>query len=77
MEGPARKKYDNLHDQDQKRFDKQQEEVDEKGFFTLEDGTKSCDAIQKKFKYPKGTKMPEKAVQAYGIYCRDNIEKIM
>tara|TARA_B110000285_G_C15016947_1_gene559525 strand:+ start:529 stop:918 length:390 start_codon:yes stop_codon:yes gene_type:complete len=77
LDEAARKKWDDLHDADVERCEKQQEEINEKGYFTLSDGTKSCDAIQKKFKYPKGTKMPERAQQAYGIYCHENIEKIM
>ena len=45
MDEEARKPFNKLKDLDQERFNRQQEEIDEKGYFTLEDGSKSCDQI--------------------------------
>ena len=77
MDEKAKKKYNDLHDKDQERYDRQVQELETKGYFILEDGSKSTDHAQKKFKYPKGTKMPVKAKESYTIYCEENMEKIM
>ena len=45
MDEEARKPFEKMKDLDQERFNRQQEEIDEKGYFTLEDGSKSCDQI--------------------------------
>ena len=45
MDEEARKPFEKLKDLDRERFDRQVEEIDEKGYFTLEDGTKSCDQV--------------------------------
>ena len=66
-----------LSELDRERFNRQKEEIDDKGYFTLEDGTKSCEQIDKKFKYPKGTKMPPRIQTAYNIYRQENLEKNM
>ena len=45
MDDEEKKPFEKLKELDQERFDRQIEEIDEKGYFTLEDGTKSCDQI--------------------------------
>ena len=42
-----------LHEQDQKRHDKQVKELEEKGYFLMDDGTKSSDHVPKKKKSRK------------------------
>jgi hypothetical protein len=73
MTEDEKKPYNDLQKKDQKRFDAQIGEIGKKGYFTLEDGSKSCDAVQKKFKYPQGTKMPIRAQSSYEIYVSENI----
>lgn len=42
-----RKKYDDLHMKDVKRYDKQMLELDKRGFFVMTDGSKSSDHVPK------------------------------
>jgi hypothetical protein len=43
MKDEDKKKYNDLHDKDVKRHEKQVKELKEKGYFILDDGTKSTD----------------------------------
>ena len=52
MSEAEKKPFNAIQALDQKRYDAQFAELGKKGYFTLEDGTKSCDQVQKKFKYP-------------------------
>ena len=45
-----KKKFDLMHDADQKRYDLQLAELEEKGYFTFDDGSKSTDHVVKKRK---------------------------
>ena len=65
MDAKAKAKYIALHEEDVTRFEKQTAELESKGYFTMKDGTKSTEQVQKKFKYPKGTRMPKKPEVAY------------
>ena len=53
-----KKKYDDKHDQDVVRYKKQIEDLDKKGFFIMDDGSKSSDhqaKLKKRNKKSDGT----------------------
>lgn len=52
MEDSEKKPYEDLSLKDRKRHDKETEEFDNKGYFTLPDGTLSCD-VKAKVKRPR------------------------
>ena len=47
MSTKERSKYEKLHEEDKKRYEKQLEELNNNGYFMMEDGTKSSDHQRK------------------------------
>ena len=65
MDDGAKQKYHDLHEEDDKRYKKQLQDLDKKGFFTMDDGSKSSDhtAKIKKKRVTKTAKEEEKEDQ--------------
>ena len=61
MSESVKKKYTDLHDQDQVRYDGQIKELKDNGFFMTEDGKKSTDLPPPKVKMSKKDKAKIKA----------------
>ena len=62
----GKKKYQDLHDKDVQRYQKQLLELQTYGFFTLENGSKStdeCNQVLKKRKMPVKSQEGEKAIK--------------
>ena len=53
MSDKEKKKFEALHQKDQERHDKQLAELNEKGYFIMDDGSKSSDHVAKKKKDKK------------------------
>jgi hypothetical protein len=62
LSAAEKKTYDDKHNADAKRYQRQIDDLDKKGFFIMEDGTKSSDHTAKLKKRAKGKK-EEKAVE--------------
>lgn len=62
MTDADKKKFNDLHDKDVVRYENQKKELKDKGFFILEDGTKSSDhQVQGKKKATKSEKKEAKS----------------
>mmetsp|Transcript_24464 Transcript_24464/g.37939 ORF Transcript_24464/g.37939 Transcript_24464/m.37939 type:complete len:144 (-) Transcript_24464:104-535(-) len=77
MTEKAKAPYHKKAEADQKRAKDQTEMLEKKGYFLLDDGSKSTDAknLPKK-KWPEGTLMPKKPNSAYIYFSMAEVNKI-
>jgi hypothetical protein len=62
---------------DEQRYKNQLAELEEKGYFTAADGTKSTDMyVDPKKKYGEDCVVPRKPLSAYLFYTTENVNKI-
>ena len=66
-----------MQKKDEERMQRQNEELAKKGYFTMEDGTKSTDAyMDPKKKFGPDVVLPKKPISAYLAFAPDAIKKI-
>ena len=69
--------YLSLNKKDQERHDRQMKELEEKGFFMNEDGTKSTEAdVDPKKRFGKDVLLPKRPLSAYLFFTGENMQKV-
>ena len=72
-----KKPYNDKAAADEKRYKDQLAELEEKGYFTMPDGTKSTDQyVDPKKKYGEDCVVPKKPLSAYLFFTTENVNKI-
>ena len=72
-----KKPYNDKATADEKRYKDQLAELEEKGYFTMPDGTKSTDQyVDPKKKYGEDCVVPKKPLSAYLFFTTENVNKI-
>lgn len=77
MTEKAKKPFLDLAKKDEERHAKQLKELEDKGYFTMPDGTKSTEAdVDVKKKWGKDVTLPKRATPAYMFYSMEKLKEI-